>query len=248
MSAAWPRTVREASQPPLSEASSIWPPVRTPSLAAVLGDHEHCERGEGGGAGRGGAGKTTFAHRLGSLAGLPVVALDEHFWQPGLNPLASDEWITLQRRLTSEVRWIMGGDLGPYDVLPGRLERADTSSCWTSACSGAPGRHIEDQAKVGTSGVGSPATDETIDHGSKQRWRGTHPRQPSPSFGFRGHWRTSSTRSPTTAHSAGGTNPPVDAPERPSRRRSQEFGKAPLARAGPVLRAAAEHPHAPAHA
>lgn len=152
MSAAWPRTLRGASQPPLSEASGIWPSVRTPSLAAVLGDHGHCEREEGGGAGRGGAGKTTFAHRLGSLAGLPVVALDEHFWQPGLNPLASDEWITLQRRLTSEVRWIMGGDLGPYDVLPGRLERADTSSCWTSTCSGAPGRHIGDQAKVGTSG------------------------------------------------------------------------------------------------
>lgn len=38
------------------------------------------------------AGKTTFAHRLVSLARLPVVALDERFWRPGLKPLSSDKW------------------------------------------------------------------------------------------------------------------------------------------------------------
>jgi len=76
--------------------------------------------------GRGGAGKTTFAHRLGSHAGLPVVTLDDHFWRPGLKPLSFNEWATVQRRLASEDRWIMDGDLGPYDVLPIRLARADT--------------------------------------------------------------------------------------------------------------------------
>ncbi len=76
--------------------------------------------------GRGGAGKSTFASRLGSLADLPVVTLDDHFWQPGLRPMPSGEWVNLQRRLAGEVRWIMDGDLGPYDSLPGRLERADT--------------------------------------------------------------------------------------------------------------------------
>ena len=39
--------------------------------------------------GRGGAGKSTLARRLGELVGLPVIELDKHFWQPGLVPLIS---------------------------------------------------------------------------------------------------------------------------------------------------------------
>src|SRR5437879_1477660 len=38
--------------------------------------------------GRGGAGKSTAARRLGELVGLPIIELDKHFWQPGLAPLS----------------------------------------------------------------------------------------------------------------------------------------------------------------
>jgi len=34
--------------------------------------------------------------------------------------------VELQRKLASRSRWIMDGDLGPYDALPVRLSTADT--------------------------------------------------------------------------------------------------------------------------
>lgn len=77
--------------------------------------------------GRGGAGKSTFARRLGERAALPVVELDKHFWRAGLAPLSKDQWAEAQRVLAGEPRWIMDGDLGPYDVLPVRLAMADTA-------------------------------------------------------------------------------------------------------------------------
>jgi hypothetical protein len=76
--------------------------------------------------GRGGAGKSTVARRIGELVGLPVIELDKHFWQPGLAPLSREKWVEVQRKLASGPRWIMDGDLGPYDVLPVRLSMADT--------------------------------------------------------------------------------------------------------------------------
>ena len=76
--------------------------------------------------GRGGAGKSVAARRLGELAGLPVIELDKHFWQPGLAPLPREKWVEVQQALTSQPRWVMDGDLGPYDVLPVRLAAADT--------------------------------------------------------------------------------------------------------------------------
>jgi adenylate kinase family enzyme len=76
--------------------------------------------------GRGAAGKSTAARRLGRVAGSPVIELDEHFWRPGLVPTPPDEWARVQRELASTERWIMDGDLGPYDVLGVRLARADT--------------------------------------------------------------------------------------------------------------------------
>lgn len=48
--------------------------------------------------GRGGAGKSTLAWRLGEVTGLPVVELDTLFWQAGLtaadplNRLRADVW------------------------------------------------------------------------------------------------------------------------------------------------------------
>jgi hypothetical protein len=76
--------------------------------------------------GRGGAGKSTAAIRLGQLTGLPVIELDKHFWRPGLTPMPVAEWIQAQRILAAECEWIMDGDLGPHDALAPRLERADT--------------------------------------------------------------------------------------------------------------------------
>src|SRR5437899_318961 len=76
--------------------------------------------------GRGGAGKSSMARRLGSLTGLPVVELDKIFWQPSLSPKSREAWEELQRTLTRRPKWIMDGDLGPYDFLETRLEAADT--------------------------------------------------------------------------------------------------------------------------
>ena len=76
--------------------------------------------------GRGGAGKSTTARRLGEVLGLPVFELDKHFWQPGLGPLLREKRVEVQQELASQSRWIMDGDLGPYDALPARLSAADT--------------------------------------------------------------------------------------------------------------------------
>lgn len=76
--------------------------------------------------GRGGAGKSTLAGRLGAITGLAVIELDAHFWSPDLAPLGPGDWRSVQTRLAASEEWIMDGDLGPYDVLAPRLARADT--------------------------------------------------------------------------------------------------------------------------
>jgi adenylate kinase family enzyme len=76
--------------------------------------------------GRGGAGKSTLAARLGTALNLPVIELDKHFWAPDLTPTPKNQWAQAQRRLTSGQQWILDGDLGPYDVLHVRLQAADT--------------------------------------------------------------------------------------------------------------------------
>ena len=76
--------------------------------------------------GPGAAGKTVLAARLGVLTGLPVIELDKAFWRPGLVPTPRGEWAAAQRELTAQPRWIMDGDLGPYDVAEIRFQAADT--------------------------------------------------------------------------------------------------------------------------
>ena len=76
--------------------------------------------------GRGGAGKSTLARKVGELTNLPVVELDKIFWRTDLTPTPRSEWIRIQERLAAEDEWIMDGDLGPYDAIEPRLERADT--------------------------------------------------------------------------------------------------------------------------
>lgn len=76
--------------------------------------------------GRGGAGKTTAAKQLGRLLQVPVFELDEMFWCTDLAPTSPQRWASLQFELAVADRWVMDGDLGPYDVLEPRLARADT--------------------------------------------------------------------------------------------------------------------------
>ncbi|MBV9836670.1 MAG: hypothetical protein JO156_01025 [Solirubrobacterales bacterium] len=76
--------------------------------------------------GRGGAGKSTLAYRLGSLTGLPVIELDRLFWQRGGEATPRDQWAAIQHDLIRREQWIIDGDLGPHDVLEPRLALADT--------------------------------------------------------------------------------------------------------------------------
>ena len=76
--------------------------------------------------GRGASGKSTLARRLGDIAGLPVVEVDKIFWRPGLIATPRDQWVVMQEKLVAGDRWIMDGDLGPYDAVEVRLRAADT--------------------------------------------------------------------------------------------------------------------------
>jgi adenylate kinase family enzyme len=76
--------------------------------------------------GRGASGKSTLARRLGDITGLPVTEVDKIFWQAGLVGTPRQQWIEMQERLVVGDRWIMDGDLGPYDAVEVRLRAADT--------------------------------------------------------------------------------------------------------------------------
>jgi adenylate kinase family enzyme len=76
--------------------------------------------------GRGASGKSTLAARLREITSIPVIELDKIFWQPGLAATPRDRWVQIQEKLATQEKWIMDGDLGPYDALEPRLRAADT--------------------------------------------------------------------------------------------------------------------------
>lgn len=76
--------------------------------------------------GRGGAGKSVVALRIGELARLPVTELDERFWSADLRPTPPARWEEVQRELAAATTWVLDGDLGPYHSLQPRLANADT--------------------------------------------------------------------------------------------------------------------------
>lgn len=74
--------------------------------------------------GCGGSGKSTMSRQLGALLNLPVVHLDQIFWQPGWIQLSREEF---DRRLEEELRrerWIIDGNF--ERTLSRRLARCDT--------------------------------------------------------------------------------------------------------------------------
>lgn len=108
--------------------------------------------------GRGGAGKSTLAGKLGSHIGVPVIELDKHFWQPGSRALPPEAWAEVQLGLAAQPCWVMEGDLGPYDVLSSRPARADTVVVLTTASRSARGAPLAVHARPTTSGYGYGTT------------------------------------------------------------------------------------------
>lgn len=122
-------------------------------LAAGLVDELHLMIGPAV-LGRGGAGKSTAAARLGVILGVPVLELDTYFWSPDLTPRPRQEWIETQQRLAAGDRWVMDGDLGPYDALDTRLAAADTVLVLASPCSAACGASSDARRSGRISGGG----------------------------------------------------------------------------------------------
>ena len=71
-----------------------------------------------------GAGKSTLARRLAQRSGLPLIHLDQEFWQPGWKVTPRDAWRARVAELCARDAWIMDGSYGAS--LDIRLPRADT--------------------------------------------------------------------------------------------------------------------------
>lgn len=74
--------------------------------------------------GSGGAGKSTFARRLGDLLGLRVIHLDACHWKPGWVETPKDVWLKTVEGLVEREAWVMDGNYS--GTLPVRLAACDT--------------------------------------------------------------------------------------------------------------------------
>lgn len=57
-----------------------------------------------------GAGKSTFARRLGELTGIEVTYLDRLFWKPNWVEAPPEEFSTAQQQVVGRERWIIEGN------------------------------------------------------------------------------------------------------------------------------------------
>jgi adenylate kinase family enzyme len=60
--------------------------------------------------GSSGSGKSTFAHRLSAITGIPVVSLDALFWKPGWVESDGREFAQRVSDAANHPRWIMDGN------------------------------------------------------------------------------------------------------------------------------------------
>ena len=74
--------------------------------------------------GSGGAGKSTFARRLGELLELEVIHLDSLYWSAGWIEMPKAEWHRVVEELLSRRAWIIDGNYS--GTLQMRLEACDT--------------------------------------------------------------------------------------------------------------------------
>ena len=70
-----------------------------------------------------GAGKSTFARKLGTITGLPVVHLDQMFWAPGWELVAQRDYRRNLKAVLAGEYWIIDGN--NTSTLGLRLARAD---------------------------------------------------------------------------------------------------------------------------
>ena len=70
-----------------------------------------------------GSGKSTLARKLGAITGLPVVHLDQLYWEPGWVQAPKDVYLERLRQALAQDRWIIDGNNS--STLDLRLPRAD---------------------------------------------------------------------------------------------------------------------------
>jgi len=75
--------------------------------------------------GSGGAGKSTFAKRLGEITGIEVIHLDRLHWRAGWVEPPKDEWRKTVETLLKQSEWIMDGNFG--GTMEMRLAACDTA-------------------------------------------------------------------------------------------------------------------------
>lgn len=74
--------------------------------------------------GSGGAGKSTFAMRLGAILGIEVIHLDKLYWKPNWVKTHEDEWSRIIEDHLRRESWIMDGNFGGTRAM--RLRACDT--------------------------------------------------------------------------------------------------------------------------
>jgi adenylate kinase family enzyme len=72
-----------------------------------------------------GSGKSVFSRRLGEIAGLPVIHLDQHFWRPGWAEPSREEWDQQLEELLRRDSWIIDGNYSR--TMEMRLRYCDTA-------------------------------------------------------------------------------------------------------------------------
>jgi len=75
--------------------------------------------------GSSGAGKSTFARRLGEATGLPVIHLDRLYWKPNwVETTDKNEWREKVEKVLAGEKWVIDGNYSGTLAL--RLEKCDT--------------------------------------------------------------------------------------------------------------------------
>jgi adenylate kinase family enzyme len=82
-----------------------------------------------------GSGKSTVAVELARRTGLPLVHLDEEYWQPGWTAPPDDAWRAKQRVMVAEPSWVLDGNYA--SSFDERLPTPTPWSCWRHRAGGA---------------------------------------------------------------------------------------------------------------